>query len=474
MALVDPSIAMGVKGIELPNQLTQYAQLAQIQGAQSANELNRFKLSAARREEDQAVSRMNALRAAGADPKQIYNALIQSGDVKGANDFMKSQRESDKSQVDLVDAKLKQSRSYLDTIDPADPNAPSMFMAWHQANHADSVLGPALEARGVTAEQSMARIQDAIQRGPAAFAQMLAQSKLGTEKFMELNKPSNTTIDQGGQKVLVQTPGMGYGAPNTVGTYADVPLPQNVEAQQTRIGKASAVNITNVQERAELAARGASLVKQYDTISEMARIGQRTLPSLESNLNILNKSDFDTGFGTETKAAAASVLGALGVERAANFATDAQTFLSNVSNAVLQKQIEQKGPQTESDAKRITLTGGQLGNTKDANKFLITVAKEQIRRDVEQRNFYDSWWKRNKTYDGAEDAWYAGEGGKSLFDRPALKEYASPTSSAAQIPRNDVGAAIPQAAVAPIYARNPATGERIMSADGGNTWQPAR
>jgi len=299
MALVDPSIAMGVKGIELPNQLTQYAQLAQIQGAQSANELNRFKLSAARREEDQAVSRMNALRDAGADPKQIYNALIQSGDVKGANDFMKSQRESDKSQVDLVDAKLKQSRSYLDTIDPADPNAPSMFMAWHQANHADSVLGPALEARGVTAEQSMARIQDAIQRGPAAFAQMLAQSKLGTEKFMELNKPSNTTIDQGGQKVLVQTPGMGYGAPNIVGTYADVPLPQDVEAQRTRIGKASASNISLSTEKKYGEAVAAGGGKTDLDIYDAAQAAPKNIQKIDEVLSVLRKEDINTGIGAD-------------------------------------------------------------------------------------------------------------------------------------------------------------------------------
>jgi hypothetical protein len=88
----------------------------------------------------------------------------------------------------------------------------------------------------------------------------------------------------------------------------------------------------------------------------------------------------------------------------------------------LVKQLEQKGPQTESDAKRIDMVGAQLGKTTDANKFLLTIAKEQLKRDMEQRNFYDKWWKANKTYDGAEDAWYEGDGGKSLFDRPALKD----------------------------------------------------
>ena len=181
------------------------------------------------------------------------------------------------------------------------------------------------------------------------------------------------------------------------------------------------------QEKAEQIDRGKLLVKQYESISEAARIGARSLPALQSNIAILDKG-FDTGFGTPAKAAAASVLAALGVKDAEKYATDAQTFLGNASAAVLQKQLEQKGPQTEADAQRITQTGAQLGNTKEANKFFINVAKAQINRDIDQRNFYDKWWGTNKTYDGAEDAWYAGEGGKSLFERPELKSSVQPLS----------------------------------------------
>jgi len=202
------------------------------------------------------------------------------------------------------------------------------------------------------------------------------------------------------------------------------------------------------QEQAEQGERGKLLVKQYEDVSKAASIGARSLPALESNIAILDKG-FDTGFGTETKAAGAKVLAALGVKDAEKYATDAQTFLGNASAAVLQRQLEQKGPQTEADAQRITQTGAQLGNTKDANKFLINVAKAQINRDIEQRNFYDKWWKANKTYDGAEDAWFAGEGGKSLFERPELKNVRAAPSLVNQIP---TGRAPAQPAVRPSTA----------------------
>lgn len=201
------------------------------------------------------------------------------------------------------------------------------------------------------------------------------------------------------------------------------------------------------QEKEEKGARGKMLVKQYEGVSDQARIALRTLPSLESNLSILDKG-FDTGFGTEVVAAGAKVLGALGVPEAERLATNAQTFLANANAAVLQRQLEQKGPQTESDAQRITTTGAQFGNTKEANRFLISVAKAQLKRDIDQRNFYDKWWKTNSTYDGAEDAWFSGEGGRSLFDRPELKAYKVKESAASQIPsQSAVSTNIPQDAI---------------------------
>jgi hypothetical protein len=199
------------------------------------------------------------------------------------------------------------------------------------------------------------------------------------------------------------------------------------------------------QQGAEQAKRGEMLVSEYSDISKAAKLAAKTIPSIDANLNILNKG-FETGFGTDSKAAGAKVLAALGVPDAEKFATNAQVFQAKATEAVLQKQLEQKGPQTESDAQRIDQVGAQLGKTTASNKFLLTTAKEQLKRDMEQRNFYDSWWKNNKTYDGAGSAWYAGEGGKSLFDRPALKQYAGGPDAAARIPGQGQ-TPLPQAAV---------------------------
>jgi hypothetical protein len=176
------------------------------------------------------------------------------------------------------------------------------------------------------------------------------------------------------------------------------------------------------QEKEEKKEYGKLLIDDFKGVKAQATVAQKSLPAIESNLAILDKG-FDTGFGTETITAGARVLGALGVEKAEDFATNAQTFLASANAAVLQRQLEQKGPQTESDAQRITATGAQLGNTKAANRFVLNVAKAQLQRDMDQRDFYAKWRAKNKTFEGAEDAWLAGPGGKSLFESPALKKY---------------------------------------------------
>lgn len=232
---------------------------------------------------------------------------------------------------------------------------------------------------------------------------------------------------------------------------------------------ASGVTVVNKQDSAEDLAFGNLLVKQFEDVSIAAKNASTTKAALETNLKILDKKDFNTGFGTEAKAAAASVLSALGVKEADQFAVNAQMFTAMASKLVLQAQLAQKGPQTEPDARRIENTSAKLGNTKEANKFILKVAIAQAKKDMEQRDFYAKWKKDKGSFYGAENAWYEDEGGKSLFERPELKEYAEGSKEATvdQIPGGGTQ-------TAPMYAVNPQTNQRIVSTDGGKTWQETR
>jgi hypothetical protein len=283
-------------------------------------------------------------------------------------------------------------------------------------------------------------------------------------------KPSVQSVNRSGQTDLVRVPAFS-GAPTTVGTFADVPLPAAVQAQKMQRAAATAPNIINVTEKAEAGEFGKFLVNEFKDISQTAKLAIKTMPSIDANLNILNKG-FETGFGTETKAAGAKVLSALGVANAERFAANAEIFQAKAAESVLQKQLEQKGPQTQSDRELIEKTGARLGATSQGNKFLLTVAKEQLQRDIDQRNFYANWRQKTGSLNGAEDAWFASEGGKSLFDRPALKTYAG-APAAAQIPTAATPARAAPAA-APAAARTVVrtgtlNGRRVVQYSDGST-----
>ena len=250
MALVNPNIALGVKSVEIQDPMAQYAKIAAIQGAQNQNALAQYQLGTAQRAEktQNALAEAYAQSVDPATGKIDYNKLtsLVAGGGAGAQlpaiqksrlEYETAQTTQQKAQSDLLDAKLKQSRGFLDTIDPADPTAPAKYLAWHEANHKDPIIGAALTARGVSAEQARQSIEAAIAKGPAAFAQMLDQSKLGTEKFMEMNKPVTSVGPTG----IVQTPGLGYGqgriVPGTSAAFQMTPAQiEQAKRDQQRLG----------------------------------------------------------------------------------------------------------------------------------------------------------------------------------------------------------------------------------------------
>jgi hypothetical protein len=222
MATLDTNLALGVRPIQIENPMAQYSQIAQIQNARNQNALAKYQLGAAERENN-ATNALNLAYQQAYDPatgkidiNKLRGSLSTGGFGSKLPAIEKTIVEMDKervlaqkAQTELLDAKLKQARGFLDTIDPMDPTAPAKYIAWHEANHRDPIVGPALEARGITADQSLAQIKDAIAKGPQAFADLVNGSKLGTEKFIEMNKPVTFEQNTGTGLRLMQRPGLG-------------------------------------------------------------------------------------------------------------------------------------------------------------------------------------------------------------------------------------------------------------------------
>ena len=241
---VNPAIALGVRGIDLPDPLAQYGKVMAIQSAQQQNALAQRQMQQAEREQE-ATNALNRAYAEAYNPKTgdvDINRLRQSMATGGFGSKIPSveksiyegreaRTKSEESSTKLLDAKLKQSRQFLETLDPNDPNAAQAYIAWHEGNHADPVIGAALAARGVTADQARASIAQALQT-PGGLARLINQSKLGVEKFMELNKPQLSTTDIGGQ-VVSRTFEPVTGQLTTIGTERKTMAPG--EAERIRI-----------------------------------------------------------------------------------------------------------------------------------------------------------------------------------------------------------------------------------------------
>jgi hypothetical protein len=244
---VNPNIALSVRGLELPDPLAQYGKVQAIQQAQQQNALARMQMQQAERE----VQQRNALNRAYSEAYSPegsldYNKLMSSLATGGFGSQIpaiqeqrlktqKARTEQEKAQAELLTSKLQQSRSFLDTLDPTLPDAAQRYLSWHEANHADPVIGPALAARGVTVDTARAEIDQALQT-PNGLQNLINRSAMGIEKFMQFVKPSTIQVDRGGEKLLVETaPGQ---APRTVGRYGDVPLPPDVLAQRKEVAQA--------------------------------------------------------------------------------------------------------------------------------------------------------------------------------------------------------------------------------------------
>lgn len=108
-------------------------------------------------------------------------ALMQQADAleKQGLEKQKTGAEVAEKYSKLIDDRLKQSASLLVNV-----TTPEQYIAWHEGNHADPVIGPLLASRGITAEQARANIARELQK-PGGLDVLIRKSSLGLEKFME-------------------------------------------------------------------------------------------------------------------------------------------------------------------------------------------------------------------------------------------------------------------------------------------------
>jgi hypothetical protein len=289
MADLNSLIAQGYQPQAPIDPFAQYAKMQQLNTGMNQNALAQYQLESAKRTDMQANA-LNSAFANATDPTsgeidygKVRSALASGGagsqipgvekqrleqltaqltQQKLAGEVAKQPLELAKARIEAVKAQMDQSAMLIDRIDPNSPNAGAQLMAWHEHNHAPSLLGDTLRANGSTPEKTISDIQAAVAKGPQGISDFITRAKLGQQEFAKLiaPKPEKVTdnkttffIDLNpksptfGQKIgnagfaMQTTPGEDLNAATQI-------RGQNVSAETTRRGQ----NMVDAREQARI------------------------------------------------------------------------------------------------------------------------------------------------------------------------------------------------------------------------------
>ena len=234
MAL-DPNIALGVRPIELPNQLAKYAQLSQIQNAQQANQLNQMQMAEYARTRAEEEGTRNFLGKADlTDPK--VRAQLLTGYGKSGREIYGKLSEAEKAQTEEAARRAKLMQ---------DTQSMYQNISGIISNKADAVKflstvvnDPALKdspLAKIPLMQQVARIPE----DPAGLDDWKKQFALGATKYITENKPQYFQQDTGATKQIIGIAGLGGPAtvvPGSVQTVTMTPAQKReAEDSATRI-----------------------------------------------------------------------------------------------------------------------------------------------------------------------------------------------------------------------------------------------
>ena len=227
MAL-NPNIALGVRPLEVPNQLAQYGQLQQIMAAQDAQQMNALKMQEAQAAMEER-NKLRTLNPAAADyEQQLFRVSPSLGiTYRKEQATTAAQKAAEaKSLTEAAAAKQKMlGQAYRDISGrPSDANITA-----HLEDIAESTLYSDAEKASITK-----RGMDLLAIPFAERQMFLAQQGASASEL----KPSTQAVNRAGATDIVRIPAFS-GAPTTVGSYQDVPLPANVQAQRIEIARQS-------------------------------------------------------------------------------------------------------------------------------------------------------------------------------------------------------------------------------------------
>jgi hypothetical protein len=384
MATIDPNIALGVRPIQIADPLARYASVQQIQSGQQANQLNQMKMQEYERARTEEEGLRNYLAQADLANPQTRAGLARYGKTGLAYGEALTKQDTAaltqrKTAFELQDAKGKFiAQAKRDTSqNPSDANL--------TAFKEDLLANPLFTAPEKT---QLAANVDRILAMPVGERRTFMASQGASAGEL---KPSNLQVNQGGQTQVLQMPAFG-GAGTPVGTYPDMPLPADVEAQQLRLKKAGAASTTvqlPVQEKAFEGELGKGQAKSIIDNRAAAQDAASIIDTVNIGRDIL-KGGVITGAGADFLVNFNQALKTAGVDFGyADASANSQAYAANMAQNV-GKIIKQFGAGTGlSDADRQyaeKMAGGKITLDAKALNKILDINERAARNVITRHN----------------------------------------------------------------------------------------
>lgn len=376
-----------------------------------AQEQNALQLAASRMQAQQAQQEFadgQTLRTATMEAAGDQNALVKALNAKGlykqAQAIQANIQGAEKTAAEIAASKAKAGKDkasaqieaikmHRDGLSGVTDLASAQN--WVKSGYADQNLAPIFASAG-TVEDALARIPDP-QANPEGFAAWLGRNSLGSAKYIEVNKPTQTVLNNGSTNQVIQTPGLG-GAPQTVMSAPITETANNV-ANNKRIAAEGAAN------RA-VQMRGQNLVDSRAAKSAEQKTAPKPLPAAALKMQqegldaIGTASSINADLGAIEQQIAGGKLSFGPVSNAVSSARNALGMSSEESRnlASFRSNLEKlrndslrlnKGVQTDGDAQRAwnelfqnindtDLVKQRLGEIKRINERAVQLRKMDI------------------------------------------------------------------------------------------------
>jgi hypothetical protein len=226
----------------------------------------------------------------------------------------------------LVNQKFDQSKGLLSNV-----RTPEDYIAWHEANHADPVLGKYLASRGVTAESSRAQIMSELAQ-PGGLERLIARSATALDKMPAL-------LDQERERAVLggRAPAQPMAAPATNALAPTAPQAQPVANAMVAPVQTAAVPTPAVTTMPATSGLQGELSAVNNEIARLQGSGSAGLSGVQARIKSLEdqKAKLFTAINQERQADTS----ALQAETSAKQANIASYKLTSTKNGVVKTNV---------------------------------------------------------------------------------------------------------------------------------------